>query len=404
MQDRSNHLSRTRRRMGFAVLVAAGLIASAAAGDQVSSGNSTDLDAYRSLDGSTAASGAYFNQIVGTGIAGSSDHVYVWYADGTVSSGTTKDLDAYRPRQSYNLPPGYHTTDIVGMGIAGSSDHVYAFYRNGMVSAGTSTDLDAYRAPYAYKLPAGKGPLSIVGMGIAGSDDHVWAWYADGTVSSGTTRDLEVYRKVQSFAPAAGKRADQIAGIGIAGSNDHIYAWYADCNPGSIGTVLNLRNIAQETGVWCWAASGEMVMSYIGNVDVPQCQQANNRFGRSDCCNSVVPNGCLSGGWAEYSRYGFKANSSGALSGADLKAEISVGGSCRGRPFTFTWAWPGGGGHTMVAMGYSVLNGKIVVHVQDPWPPNVGDYEVITYDYYVQSPGHHTHWTDYSDITYVGGN
>ena len=55
-------------------------------------------------------------------------------------------------------------------------------------------------------------------------------------------------------------------------------------------------------------------------------------------------------------------------------------------------------------MGYSVLNGKIVVHVQDPWPPNVGDYEVITYDYYVQSPGHHTHWTDYSDITYVGGN
>ena len=38
----------------------------------------------------------YGNKIVGVAIAGSNDHTYVWYKDGTVSSGSTDDLDRYR--------------------------------------------------------------------------------------------------------------------------------------------------------------------------------------------------------------------------------------------------------------------------------------------------------------------
>jgi Papain-like cysteine protease AvrRpt2 len=56
------------------------------------------------------------------------------------------------------------------------------------------------------------------------------------------------------------------------------------CRPEDIGTqIVPLRG--QETPVWCWAASGEMVMDFLG-TDVSQCDEANKRFGRNDCCNS----------------------------------------------------------------------------------------------------------------------
>lgn len=88
-----------------------------------------------------------------------------------VSSGTTSDLQAYRAPYTYEGQP-----DIVGMGIAGSNDHVYVWYADGTVTSGTSGDLDAYRPSYTYSLPQGKSPQDIVGMGIAGND-HVFAWY-----------------------------------------------------------------------------------------------------------------------------------------------------------------------------------------------------------------------------------
>ena len=70
------------------------------------------------------------------------------------------------------------------MGIAGSNDHIYVWYKDGTVSSGSSRDLDKYKAPYAYTLPKGKSPQDIVGMGIAGSNDHIYVWYK---VSSGSS-------------------------------------------------------------------------------------------------------------------------------------------------------------------------------------------------------------------------
>ncbi|KPK91872.1 MAG: hypothetical protein AMJ94_06250 [Deltaproteobacteria bacterium SM23_61] len=167
----------------------------------------------------------------------------------------------------------------------------------------------------------------------------------------------------------------------------------------------------QETRMWCWAASGQMVMEYLG-TNVAQCTQANNRFGRNDCCNiALCPNpvqnhACVRGGWPEFNRYGFQSihTTNAALSWEDLKKEISNSCFCGRRPFAFTWRWPGpmGGGHMMVAMGYTTLSllplKENFVEIFDPWSPCIGDHRFITYDYYVQSPGHHTHWDDYYKV------
>ena len=52
----------------------------------------------------------------------------------------------------------------------------------------------------------------------------------------------------------------------------------------------------------------------------------------------------------------------------------------------------------MVAHGYKTEEGANFVEMLDPWSPCVGDLSFITYDYYVQSPGHHTHWDDYYKV------
>jgi len=94
-----------------------------------------------------------------------------------VSVGSSDSLDAFGEPYSYDPADGRALIDIVGMGISGSDDHVYVWYGDGTVSSGTSSDLDFYRSPYSYSLPKGKAPEDIAGIGIAGSNDHVYVWY-----------------------------------------------------------------------------------------------------------------------------------------------------------------------------------------------------------------------------------
>jgi len=197
---------------------------------EVSSGTSWHLDKYRAPKPYSLPNKRP-SDIVGIGIAGSNDRVYIWYKDGTVSSGTSQNLGAYRPPYRYELPEGKTPDDIVGIGIAGSNDRVYVWYRDGTVSSGTSQNLGAYRSPYRYELPEGKAPDDIVGIGIAGSNDRVYVWYRDGSVSSGTSRQLYAYRQPYRYSlprrqSTEGISPDDIVGVGIAGSNDHVYAWY----------------------------------------------------------------------------------------------------------------------------------------------------------------------------------
>lgn len=159
---------------------------------------------------------------------------------------------------------------------------------------------------------------------------------------------------------------------------------------GSTSTTLR----AQETSMWCWAASGEMCMDFLG-TNVTQCDEANKRFGRSDCCNSTVPNACVNGGWPEFDKYNFTfvRTSDKPLSWAALKKQIY----CKHKPVAFSWHWMGGGGHMMVVYGYAQIGDTRYLAIHDPWAPNVGGSRFITYEEYVSGTGH-THWDDFYEI------
>jgi hypothetical protein len=150
----------------------------------------------------------------------------------------------------------------------------------------------------------------------------------------------------------------------------------------------------QQTSMWCWAASGEMVMNYLGG-SVSQCNQANQRFNRTDCCDSPTPMACVLGGWPEFEKYGFSSTMvAAALSWDDLKAQIDT----KHTPFAFSWHWNSGGGHMMVVTGYKVVGGQNWVTINDPWAPNDGDERDILYTDYV-SGSTYTHWRDYYDVS-----
>jgi hypothetical protein len=170
------------------------------------------------------------------------------------------------------------------------------------------------------------------------------------------------------------------------------------CRPAAAASLAVALN-PQQTSQWCWAASGQMVMAHFG-VNMTQCTEANDRFGRNDCCNSPTPSACVSGGWPEFDKHGFTyaLTNNAALSWADLRAQIaarSLLNPCYGQPFAFSWHWVGGGGHMMVARGYKTIGTTNYVQINDPWAPNVGNVRYITYDAYVTVAGDHTHWNDY---------
>lgn len=167
------------------------------------------------------------------------------------------------------------------------------------------------------------------------------------------------------------------------------------CTPNALigSQAIPLR--AQETNMWCWAASGEMAMDFLG-TNVTQCDQANKRFGRNDCCNSTVPTACINGGWPEFDKYNFtfSRTSNAALSWSALKKQIY----CLRKPVPYSWHWNSGGGHMMVVTGYAELNGTRYVSVNNPLPVDVGAQYFLTYDAYVSGPGY-THWDDFYNIT-----
>ena len=164
--------------------------------------------------------------------------------------------------------------------------------------------------------------------------------------------------------------------------------------------VLPVPITGQHTSMWCWAARGEMTMNFQG-ASVTQCDEANKRFARTDCCNVPTPGACVVGGWPEYSKYGFSSvhTSSTPLSFSQLQDELF----CKNRPVAFSWMWaPCGfnGGHMMVASGYMTALGTQFVRVNNPWPwdPTAGGAQYFTtYADYVAGSDH-CHWDDYYQI------
>lgn len=176
----------------------------------------------------------------------------------------------------------------------------------------------------------------------------------------------------------------------------------ACCTPSLVATI-DVPKLPQQASNWCWAASGQMTMRFLGH-DVAQCTEANKRFGLTTCCSNNS-GGCNNGGWPEYEKYGFTADqtSDTALSWGAVQNQIY----CLRKPIAFSWHWPGGGGHMMVVKGYLTVGGVRYVDVNDPEPYTdlstlIGGTETImTYDRFV-SDTDHTHWNDYYNITFKG--
>lgn len=115
--------------------------------------------------------------------------------------------------------------------------------------------------------------------------------------------------------------------------------------------------VAQETGVWCWAASARGVLSFH-NVTPYLCAIVN-RVKAGDattddttplCCENNGNALCQQNGWPDevFESYGIDYRwVEGPLSQRQIAAQI-----CGNGPFAYSIAYEGGGGHTFVVKDY----------------------------------------------------
>jgi hypothetical protein len=172
------------------------------------------------------------------------------------------------------------------------------------------------------------------------------------------------------------------------------------CKPEIIGNVPNTLR-PQETNNWCWAATTQMLAKHF-DINVNQCDLANHRFGKSNCCtpqntNSSCPKtvDCNQAGNLELDYVGLKFSvSTTALSFEDLKKQIF----CAKKPMAYAYGGTGIG-HVLVIKGYITVNGTNYLVLNDPWSPCVGSERTITYEEYADPTGSVTHWDTYYDLT-----
>jgi len=173
------------------------------------------------------------------------------------------------------------------------------------------------------------------------------------------------------------------------------------CNPEIIGSVANILR-PQETGNWCWAATTQMLAQHF-DIAVTQCDLANHRFGRTDCCDPEtegVPcpkrSECNSPGWPELDYAGLDfSETSTALSWSNIRKQIY----CKKNPMGYAYGTPGVVGHVLVIKGYISVAGVDYLVLNDPWAPCVGAERLITYNEYADPAGSSTHWTTFYDLS-----
>jgi hypothetical protein len=182
------------------------------------------------------------------------------------------------------------------------------------------------------------------------------------------------------------------------------------CTPNPDSSTLNMTVIHQEEGNWCWAACGEMVMEKLKRANIDQCDEANRRLGRNDCCpppGIPRPSACNKTGWPQFESYDLKADTTfcQALSWEDIKKQID----CKKKPFCWTMRFTDDtsecgdinsgtdtSGHMMVISGYKIdENGVNVLKVLDP---DDSSAFFINYSQYVCGPGY-GHWNDFYNIS-----
>ncbi len=197
-----------------------------------------------------------------------------------------------------------------------------------------------------------------------------------------------------------------------------------------LANELTVPIYAQQTGMWCWATSGEMIMEHLG-FPIVQCKQANDYYptasgkdyeafvaAKIDCCTVLskaesadkVDERIVLGGWPQWEKYGFTFSKkitkeyNGVGTDVPLTFEEIKGQIDNNRPVGFAWGWTDGGGHYMVLTGYKTALGKQWVKIHDPGPVDKdkkNSPELHTswkeYSYWCKSE-RHVHWRDDYDI------
>jgi len=180
--------------------------------------------------------------------------------------------------------------------------------------------------------------------------------------------------------------------------------------------ILPVPLVGQQTNSWCWAACGEMIMTYLGNK-VTQYKQVEDKLKRTDIdCSECfkkskkekAPAYCYETGTPGFRKYGF--DFSPTTFGKSLKWEELVAQIDSNKPVGFSWVWQkrkgsrAHVGHYMVARGYIILNDMKLVVVNDPLPANPdksrgGSLKILTYHDYVEFGPRYKHWKDHYNIT-----
>lgn len=174
----------------------------------------------------------------------------------------------------------------------------------------------------------------------------------------------------------------------------------ACCKPEIIGNASNTLR-PQETGNWCWAATTQMLAQHFG-IAVSQCELANHRFGKSNCCSfenngETCPktNDCNAPGWLELEHVGVEyLSSETALAWEDLRKQIH----CRKHPMAYAYGTPGVVGHVLIVKGYVTVGGVNYLVLNDPWGPCQGEERLITYAQYENPAGASTHWATWYNL------
>ncbi len=133
-------------------------------------------------------------------------------------------------------------------------------------------------------------------------------------------------------------------------------------------TILNMDNRAQQTEVWCWAATIEITANYYG-VSAQQCATLATWTG-FDCCNTYSTYCVRAGSNYEIQEslrlLGLNSTFAYApLSWNQLTTEINAG-----RPMIMFYS-DSFSGHVVVLFGYDAATKKVYIH--DPY---FGTFEV----------------------------
>ena len=167
---------------------------------------------------------------------------------------------------------------------------------------------------------------------------------------------------------------------------------------------LQVQATLQQTPVWCWAASAEMIFRYYGLPNINpvnnyQCGIIGAWFAgtpcATDCSRCVLPIGAMSSMQQVIDGYGSYVRTLGIaarilssalvfrpLSRTELANEISAGrpiiaGISPGQAF----AIPNASQHVVVIIGYDFAAGKQSIIVNDPFPFQAAPYNQVPNPY-----------------------